>query len=136
MKLSPLQKYVESLSPEQKAFLAHMRAGTSHLDESPLISTAILLDGQVFKADMSLAMIWDDDGQKRIVKKDFVGDTEISTVFLVTGYPLWDNPCHFETMTFGPEESVTEGRYHTLEQARAGHEAAVWKVRSQQTGAT
>lgn len=63
--------------------------------------------------------------ENRVVARDKIGPIEVSTVAL--GLDHGHGHC-FETMTFGPEESLTY-RYRTPQEAREGHKELVEKLR-------
>lgn len=71
---------------------------------------------------------WDNDHRR--VARDVIEGQTVSTVFLVidhgwNGVPLW-----FETMIFGgPDDQFCE-RYTTWEQAKAGHDVIVAKLKA------
>lgn len=71
-------------------------------------------------------------GDNRVAKTT-VGDVEVSTVWLGIDHQYGDGPpLIFETMVFdGPLDQECE-RYSTEEQAKAGHEAMVARVRADQ----
>lgn len=75
------------------------------------------------------------DDTKRIIAKTNIGDAHISTVFLGLdhGFNLDDWPVLFETMIFGGKHDQLQIRYHTLEEARLGHEAIVNKLKRYET---
>lgn len=60
-----------------------------------------------------------------------VGEVNVSTVWLGIDYRFGDGPpLIFETMVFGGPLDQECDRYSTEEQARAGHEAMVARVRA------
>lgn len=67
-----------------------------------------------------------------MVKKTWVGDVEVSTVFLGCPHPgSWSDPhaaAFFETMVFGGPLDERQERYGTLGEARDGHAAVVEEV--------
>src|SRR5215467_2194035 len=67
----------------------------------------------------------------RIVAKDYVGDVEISTVFLGlnTNYMSDGPPIVFETMIFGGDHDHKQMRYSTWEDAERGHRVMVELVK-------
>lgn len=95
---------------------------------------AILQDEQVIEVDMMTWAGWfdrEDQGRVGLFEQDGI---TVSTVFLGLNHqwrpdapPLW-----FETMIFGGIHDQYQERYTTLEQAVAGHAAAVLLA----TGAT
>lgn len=68
--------------------------------------------------------------QNRVVAKDIVGESRISTIFLGLDHGWGDGPpLVFETMIFeGPEDGFQE-RYYTWDEAEAGHKKAVELVK-------
>lgn len=75
------------------------------------------------------------DFKRRQVAETFVGDVRVSTVFLGIdhGFGMTDEPLVFETMAFKENRSSYDDlyceRYATWDEAIAGHEAMVKKVR-------
>jgi len=66
----------------------------------------------------------------RIVKRTKLLDVLVSTVFLGMDHQFGQGePILFETMIFGGDHDEFQERYSTWEQAEAGHEAAVKKVK-------
>jgi len=65
----------------------------------------------------------------RTVRRDVVGDVQVSTVFLGIDHNWWEGPpLLFETMVFGgPLDEETE-RYSTWDEAEAGHAAMLARV--------
>lgn len=63
----------------------------------------------------------------RIIERTDLGDIRVSTVFLGIDhdFSMEGPPLIFETMIFGGPHNEEQWRYSTLEQARAGHAAAV-----------
>ena len=65
----------------------------------------------------------------RVVKKDTVGDVEVSTVFLGMDHSFGGRkPLLFETMIFGGGYDQSQWRYSTWGEAVAGHREAVLLV--------
>lgn len=63
------------------------------------------------------------------VALDNIADVRISTVFLGLDQHLGDGPpVLFETMIFGGDYDQYQWRYHTWDEAIAGHKAAVLLV--------
>jgi len=64
---------------------------------------------------------WMQAADRRVARTQ-VGDADVSTVFLGINH-AFDNgePILFETMIFGGERDGDGQRYHTWEQAEAGH---------------
>jgi hypothetical protein len=70
----------------------------------------------------------------RIVKKDKIGDAEVSTVFLGLNHG-WDGKILlFETMIFGGEFDDFQDRYETWEEAEIGHQKAIEKILNNKAG--
>lgn len=63
----------------------------------------------------------------RIVSRTARGGVSISTVFLGLDHNFYPSgrPVLFETMIFGGEDDQRTWRYHTWEEAEAGHKALV-----------
>ena len=65
----------------------------------------------------------------KIVAKDQVGDVLVSTVFLGLDHAFnEDRPVLFETLVFGGERDQDMWRYHTWQEAVAGHETTVLSI--------
>lgn len=76
-----------------------------------------------------------------VIAQTNIGDAHISTVFLGLDHGMGTAvdgeflPVLFETMIFGGKHDQLQTRYHTLEEARLGHEALVNKLkRYEKTG--
>lgn len=72
---------------------------------------------------------------ERVVKKDYLGDIEVSTVFLGLDHsfgPGSRTPLLWETMIFGGEHDQYCYRYASRAEAVIGHERAVQLVREAQ----
>lgn len=72
--------------------------------------------------------------QKRRVAETFLGDVRVSTVFLGLdhhfGFDRLEHvPILFETMVFGGPLDQEQERYATWDEAEAGHEEMVKRVR-------
>ena len=66
----------------------------------------------------------------RIVAKDTVGDSDISTVFLGLDHQFGDGPLLlFETLVFGGNLSNEMDRYSTWDEAVSGHNTMIERVR-------
>lgn len=64
--------------------------------------------------------------EDRIVQKDRVGSTTVSTVFLGLDHNLAGGaPLLWETMIFGGEHDQYQDRYSSLKDAKKGHAKAV-----------
>lgn len=73
---------------------------------------------------------WIEDGGNRRVAEDWIGDVQVSTVFLAMNHNWWDGePILFETMIFGGPLHHECWRYSTYDDALSGHAHAVKKVR-------
>lgn len=82
-----------------------------------------------------VAMKMDFENRCRVAR-DQVGEIDVSTVFLGTDMnhmrvlrPELPTMC-FETMIFGPDRSDVEDRYSTWEEAAAGHQAVVERLKT------
>ena len=74
------------------------------------------------------------ESQDRVVAKDNVGETKISTVFLGLDHQYGDGePLLFETMVFGGELDQEMDRYSTWEEAEEGHKTMIEKVKQAQS---
>jgi hypothetical protein len=62
----------------------------------------------------------------------WIGDVQVSTVFIGTASPRHDPPKLFETMVFGGRLHHARYRYHTWEQAEEGHRLVVDLVEASQ----
>jgi hypothetical protein len=67
----------------------------------------------------------------RQVDNDFIGDMQVSTVWLGLDHQFGEGPpLIFETMVFGgPHDQYTE-RYSTEDEARRGHKRIVARLRA------
>lgn len=73
---------------------------------------------------------WLQTAKNRIVAKEQVGDSEVSTVFLGLNHAYGDEqPLLFETMIFGGSLDENQWRYHTYDEALDGHAKAVEEVK-------
>jgi hypothetical protein len=71
-----------------------------------------------------------EDADTKIVAKTQVGDAEVSTVWMGLDHGFGDGPpLIFETLVFGGPLDDEMERYSTEEQALAGHEDMVQRVR-------
>lgn len=67
-------------------------------------------------------LLFSADHNRCIVAKDWVGDVEVSTVFLRHAAPHFGGPpLFFETMVFG-EDEMGQMRYATWDEALEGHQ--------------
>ena len=69
---------------------------------------------------------------RQVVVTDISDDVRVSTVFLGLDHNYLDTgpPLIFETLIFGGEHNGDMDRYSTYEEAEAGHEVMVKRVRS------
>lgn len=66
----------------------------------------------------------------RIIRQTNIGKVKISTVFLGLDHRFGDGPpLLFETMVFGGELDQEQERYSTWDEAEAGHEEMVKRVK-------
>lgn len=84
-------------------------------------------------ASMMEFAIWFETAE-RVVKKDRLGDIEVSTVFLGMDHSHFpgEAPILWETMIFGGEHDQYQYRYSSREEALLGHERAVQLVQQAQ----
>ncbi len=70
---------------------------------------------------------------KRHIAVDNIGDVTISTVFLGIDHAFLDDaaPVLFETLVFGGDHDGEMERYHTWEEAEAGHARMLKLVRGE-----
>lgn len=70
------------------------------------------------------------DHERCVIAKDWVGDVEVSTVFLRMATPRLLGPAFFfETMVFGDDE-MGQMRYRTWEEAVEGHQGMLAATRA------
>lgn len=74
------------------------------------------------------AVLWFENCD-RVVKKSWVGDSEVSTVFLGIDHGFGGAPMWFETMIFAGPLDQSQRRYATWTEALEGHEDAVEELR-------
>ena len=89
-----------------------------------------ILDGKtpVESHDLLAWGQWMQDAD-RVVAKIFIGDVNVSTIFLGLDHSFSDGPpLLFETMIFGGEHDQYQDRFATWEEAEAGHAKAVARV--------
>lgn len=95
------------------------------------MSDHYILDGhKTVACDLLTWARWlDENNESRIVKKDTVGKSRVSTVFLGLDHSFGDGPpLLFETLVFeGPLEDEMD-RYSTWEEAERGHAVMVERV--------
>ena len=73
---------------------------------------------------------WFETANRRVAK-DNIGEASISTVFLGIDHNFFGGkPLLFETMIFGGKHNDYQDRYHTWEEAEAGHKKAVDLVKA------
>ena len=80
------------------------------------------------KTDEEEQQAWGD--KNRQLFSDNVGDSYISTVFLVIDHSFRGPPLHFETMAFGGPLDDEVRRYETFEEAERGHKSVVLAAQS------
>lgn len=80
-------------------------------------------DGQPCSREVGLNYFMNDD--LRRIGDDTIGDSRVSTVFLVIDHGFGDVPKLFETMIFGGKSSEYQERYSTEAEAVAGHKRIV-----------
>ena len=88
----------------------------------------ILVDGEPVPCDdvLTWGRWFEGSGDQRIVRKDQVGDIEVSTVFLGLDHSFGRGaPLLWETMIFGGQHDGYQDRYATKAGALLGHEHAV-----------
>ena len=86
------------------------------------------LDGKPITQDEWLHIL--EDPEKKRVALTGHGDVIITTIYLGVDHGYgYGPPLIFETMVFGGEFDKEQERYSTIEQARAGHDRWVAKVR-------
>lgn len=91
----------------------------------------ILVNGEpVPEPDPRKWAIWFGTNE-RIVKRTLIGKVEISTVFIAIDHSFSDNepPMLWGTMVFGGKLNYEQERYISLEDAKAGHNNMVERVR-------
>jgi hypothetical protein len=91
-----------------------------------------VLDGHepILEGDLLAWGKWMQDGD-RIVAQTMVGEVRVSTIFLGLDYNfhLSGPPLLFETMVFGGELDQEQERYSNWDEAVAGHEAMVARIK-------
>jgi hypothetical protein len=76
-------------------------------------------------------VLWMEKADRR-VKNTYVGDVQISTVFIGLDFNFWymnGTPKLFETMVFGGAKDKYVQRYTTWEEAECGHSIVVEEVK-------
>ena len=86
-------------------------------------------DGNTIEREAAWALM--DDWDYKRVARDYIGDVQVSTVWLGMdlGFTGGHPPIIFETMVFGGELDQETRRYATLDEAKAGHKAVLDEVR-------
>src|ERR1035437_5024539 len=70
--------------------------------------------------------------QDNRVAYDKINDIEISTVFLALDHSfMGGQPVLFETMVFGGSLDGEQERYHTWDEAEAGHKVMIERVKAE-----
>jgi hypothetical protein len=95
-----------------------------------------VLDGKtpVHEPDLLIWAKWFGNSSRKVAYTQH-GDVEVSTVFLGMNHNFDDtgDPILFETMVFGGENDKLQVRYHTWEEAEAGHERICKQVFPERT---
>lgn len=87
-------------------------------------------DRQGQPIDMMTWVVLFEDTAGRVIGKTEVGEATVSTVWLGLDHNFFGGPpLIFETMVFGGPLDQEQARYSTEDQALAGHEQMVVKVR-------
>lgn len=96
----------------------------------------ILKGHEVVPADLMTWARWFESSDRRVAKTTVLGKADVSTVFLGNDHQFapFGPPHIFETMVFGGQLDGEMDRYSTWEQAEAGHEAMVARVREREEG--
>lgn len=95
------------------------------------MSEHYILNGrEVVPCDMMTWARWfGEHRQDRVVKRETVGDCDVSTVFLGLDHSYGGGPPHiFETLVFGGEHDGDMERCSTYDEAEAMHKAMVERV--------
>lgn len=74
------------------------------------------------------ARLWE-DWSYRCIADEFIGDVRVATIWDGLDHELVGDLYLFESMVFGGPLNGESDRYATLEEARAGHDALVARVR-------
>lgn len=98
---------------------------------------AYLTDGEAVVPCDDLGALWaeigrrdrEEPGWRRVARTD-IGDARVSTVFLILDHArrTKDPPVLFETIVFGGPRDGQCARYHTREEALAGHDRIVGEL--------
>ncbi len=92
-----------------------------------------ILEGKIPKAveDIFEWGEWFEHADRRVAETSLPNEVRVSTVFLGLDHNFEEGkPILFETMIFGGKQDQYQERYHTWEEAEAGHEQAVSKAKS------
>ena len=82
--------------------------------------------------DVSVWAFWFEDGPRRVVQQDTVGDVKVSTVFLGLDHSFGQGkPVLGETMIFGGRYNECQGRYTAHADALKGHALALAAVKDE-----
>jgi len=97
------------------------------------MSEHYILEGhKAVEADLMTWARWFETSSRadRIVARTELAECTVSTVFIGLDHNLGDGPPHiFETLVLGGKLADEMERYSTWEQAEAGHEVMVGRVR-------
>ncbi len=95
------------------------------------MSDHYILDGHTaIQADLMRWAQWHETADRK-VKRETIGDTDVSTVFLSVDHAYGGGPpMLFETMVFGGPLDQEQERCSTWEQAEAMHDAMCERVRN------
>lgn len=130
------------MSAKTKTQIEEMRASLQKMEQEAGGSFRVshwIFDGQnVLKVGFVDWVVWVEtemtEGGKAVVgRTDVAPGVDVRTDFLGAPPLTWDmdkHPLHFETMVFGGPMDGELDRYETVEQARAGHELMVARVRN------
>ena len=85
---------------------------------------------ELIEADLITWANFFENINNRIVAQDFVNGVRVSTVFLGIDHNFGDGlPLLFETMLFGGEQDENQWRWHTWQEAKAGHKEIVKQLK-------
>ncbi len=94
-------------------------------------SHAILEDKRIVSVDTTTWAKWfESNVENRIIKRTEVGESAVSTVFLGLNHGFHGKDLWFETLVFGGKLDGEMNRYETYEEAEAGHEVMVERVKT------
>ena len=104
------------------------------MSKTSLCLRYVLKEGvPVIEPDLLTWAKWFEDDSERRVALTEIDGVSVSTVFLGLDHSFGGGtPILFETMIFGGEYDDYQERYHTLEEAQAGHEKAVSLVKMEE----